>query len=75
MPYEDRHDADDESIASDDVGELDNGLVFGVKKILVFRTSYYLNFSNPQSQTIWTFSNAARRKNQPKLMWMSRQRT
>ena len=26
MPYEDRHDADDESIASDDVGELDNGL-------------------------------------------------
>lgn len=28
VPYEDRHDADDESIASDDVGELDNGLVF-----------------------------------------------
>ena len=26
VPYEDRHDADDESIASDDVGELDNGL-------------------------------------------------
>ena len=26
MPYADRHDADDESIASDDAGELDNGL-------------------------------------------------
>ena len=26
VPYEDCHDADDESIASDDVGELDNGL-------------------------------------------------
>merc|ERR1711892_280284 len=26
VPYQDRHDADDESIASDDAGELDNGL-------------------------------------------------